>query len=63
MCKGLNRSLGNVLFSAFGKVSESSSSPQTVSGMTIKEMSADNAAYTMQAAESVIIVPGYGMLL
>ena len=62
MCKGMNRSLGNVLFSAFGKVDESSSKQvSTSSGITIKEMSADNAAYTMQAAESVIIVPGYGM--
>ena len=29
--------------------------------VSIKEMSSDNAAYTMQSAESVIIVPGYGM--
>ncbi|HJL78847.1 MAG TPA: NAD(P)(+) transhydrogenase (Re/Si-specific) subunit beta [Candidatus Marinimicrobia bacterium] len=60
MCKGMNRSLGNVLFSAFGKVDESAVQ-KTTSGVTVKEMSPDNAAYTMQAAESVIIVPGYGM--
>ncbi len=61
MCKGMNRSLGNVLFSAFGKVDATTTSPKSAEGITIKEMSADNAAYTMQAAESVIIVPGYGM--
>ena len=62
MCKGMNRSLGNVLFSAFGKVDKSSADQTiTATGVTIKEMSADNAAYTMQAAESVIIIPGYGM--
>jgi len=61
MCKGMNRSLGNVLFSAFGKVDKSVIGSKSVVGVSIKEMSADNAAYTMQAAESVIIVPGYGM--
>ena len=61
MCKGMNRSLGNVLFSAFGKVDATATGPKSTEGITIKEMSADNAAYTMQAAESVIIVPGYGM--
>ena len=62
MCKGMNRSLGNVLFSAFGKVDKSSADQTiTATGVSIKEMSADNAAYTMQAAESVIIIPGYGM--
>ena len=61
MCKGMNRSLGNVLFSAFGKVDATETGPKSADGITIKEMSADNAAYTMQAAESVIIVPGYGM--
>ena len=60
MCKGMNRSLSNVLFSAFGKV-EKSVAQKTATGITVKEMSADNAAYTMQSAESVIIVPGYGM--
>ena len=60
MCKGMNRSLGNVLFSAFGKV-DKSAVQKTTAGVTVKEMSPDNAAYTMQAAESVIIVPGYGM--
>ena len=62
MCKGMNRSLGNVLFSAFGKIDASSADQtKTSTGVIIKEMSADNAAYTMQSAESIIIVPGYGM--
>jgi len=62
MCKGMNRSLSNVLFSAFGKVNISTGGKaKTAAGITVKEISPDNAAYTMQAAESVIIVPGYGM--
>ena len=60
MCKGMNRSLSNVLFSAFGKV-DTSVVQKKATGITVKEMSPDNAAYTMQSAESVIIVPGYGM--
>ncbi len=61
MCKGMNRSLANVLFSAFGKTDESSPAMKSSKDVSIKEMSSDNAAYTMQSAESVIIVPGYGM--
>ncbi len=61
MCKGMNRSLANVLFSAFGKIDESAAPPTTASGGTVKQMSAENAAFTMQAAGSVIVVPGYGM--
>tara|TARA_B100000945_G_scaffold60453_1_gene44992 strand:- start:3016 stop:4431 length:1416 start_codon:yes stop_codon:yes gene_type:complete len=61
MCKGMNRSLSNVLFSAFGKTEEHSASPKSSDGVSVKEMSSENAAFTMQAAESVIIVPGYGM--
>ena len=60
MCKGMNRSLSNVLFSAFGKV-DTAITQKTATGITVKEMSPDNAAYTMQSAEKVIIVPGYGM--
>ena len=62
MCKGMNRSLANVLFSAFGKTTNSiNEQSKTAAGSSVKEMSADNAAFTMQAAETVIIVPGYGM--
>ncbi len=61
MCKGMNRSLSNVLFSAFGKTEGNSVLPKSLSDVSIKEMSAENAAFTMQAAESIIIVPGYGM--
>ncbi|MBT7411063.1 MAG: NAD(P)(+) transhydrogenase (Re/Si-specific) subunit beta, partial [Methylococcales bacterium] len=61
MCRGMNRSLSNVLFSAFGKVDETVTQSATKSGITVKEMSPENAAFTMQSAETVIIVPGYGM--
>jgi NAD(P) transhydrogenase subunit beta len=57
MCKAMNRSLGNVLFSGFGsgKVEESS-----VEG-EIKPISVEDAYYVLEAASNVAIVPGYGM--
>jgi NAD(P) transhydrogenase subunit beta len=57
MCKAMNRSLGNVLFSGFGsgKVEETA-----VEG-EIKPISVEDAFYVLEAATSVAIVPGYGM--
>jgi len=57
MCKAMNRSLGNVLFSGFGsgKVEETA-----VEG-EIKPISVEDAYYVLEAASNVAIVPGYGM--
>ncbi|MEH6635257.1 MAG: NAD(P)(+) transhydrogenase (Re/Si-specific) subunit beta [Halioglobus sp.] len=57
MCKAMNRSLGNVLFSGFGsgKVEETA-----VEG-EIKPISVEDAYYILEAASSIAIVPGYGM--
>ena len=57
MCKAMNRSLGNVLFSGFGSgvVEETS-----VEG-EIKPISVEDAYYVLEAASNVAIVPGYGM--
>ena len=57
MCKAMNRSLTNVLFSGFGsgKTEESE-----VEG-EIKPISAEDAFYVLEAASSVAFVPGYGM--
>jgi NAD(P) transhydrogenase subunit beta len=57
MCKAMNRSLANVLFSGFGSgVAEET----TVDG-EIKPISVEDAYYVLEAASSVAIVPGYGM--
>ena len=57
MCKAMNRSLANVLFSGFGSgVAEET----TVEG-EIKPISVEDAFYVLEAASSVAIVPGYGM--
>ncbi|MGB9437768.1 MAG: NAD(P)(+) transhydrogenase (Re/Si-specific) subunit beta [Desulfobacterales bacterium] len=59
MCKAMNRSLSNVLFSGFaagpGKAVSTS-----VQGEP-KPISAEDAYYILEAAGSVVIVPGYGM--
>ena len=57
MCKAMNRSLANVLFSGFGsgKVEESA-----VEG-EIKPINVEDAYYILEAASNVAIIPGYGM--
>ncbi len=57
MCKAMNRSLSNVLFSGFGSVS---SDTTAVEG-EIKPISAEDAYYVLEAASNVAIIPGYGM--
>jgi NAD(P) transhydrogenase subunit beta len=57
MCKAMNRSLSNVLFSGFG----SGKVVQTKVEGEIKPITAEDAFYILEAASSVAIVPGYGM--
>jgi NAD(P) transhydrogenase subunit beta len=59
MCKAMNRALGNVLFSGFAKSSGKAVST-SVQGEP-KPISAEDAYYVLEAAGSVVIVPGYGM--
>ncbi len=58
MCKAMNRSLGNVLFSGFGSASKKKSAGVQGEATPI---SADDAYYVLEAAQSVLFVPGYGM--
>ncbi len=60
MCKGMNRSFFNVILGGFG------GTDQTLSKISkeqkpVKSGNADDAAFLMKNASSVIIVPGYGM--
>jgi len=59
MCKAMNRSLSNVLFSGFQAASGKAVSA-TVQGDP-KPISPEDAYYILEAAGSVVIVPGYGM--
>ncbi|MGA2253633.1 MAG: NAD(P)(+) transhydrogenase (Re/Si-specific) subunit beta [Thermoguttaceae bacterium] len=58
MCKAMNRSFTNVLFGAFGQVQVASAA---IEQRTAKSATAEDAAQIMDAARTVIIVPGYGM--
>ncbi len=59
MCKGMNRSFINVILGGFGADDAVVSAGRT--DKAVKSGSADDAAFIMQNAGSVIIVPGYGM--
>ena len=56
MCKAMNRSLANVLFSGFGAVKQASK----VEG-EVKPINTEDAFLILEAAQSVTFVPGYGM--
>ena len=60
MCKGMNRSIFNVILGGFG--GEGITAAETRGGdRAVKSGSAEDAAFIMKNAGSVIIVPGYGM--
>jgi len=61
MCKAMNRSIINVIFGGFGNTAEAASAATGASDRPVKVGSAEDAAYIMKNAASVIIVPGYGM--
>jgi NAD(P) transhydrogenase subunit beta len=58
MCKAMNRSLTNVLFSGFG--STTAGKGAGVQGEA-KSINVEDAYYVLEAASSVAIVPGYGL--
>ena len=60
MCKGMNRSLTNVIFGAVGGEVESSGD-NNGKEINIKSYSTEEAAMIFDAAEKIIIVPGYGL--
>jgi H+-translocating NAD(P) transhydrogenase subunit beta len=57
MCKAMNRSLSNVLFSGFMPVTNND---MVIEG-EVKPLSAEDAYYVLEAAQSVVVIPGYGM--
>jgi NAD(P) transhydrogenase subunit beta len=61
MCDAMNRSLGNVLFGAFGAVDSSASSGAAVDQGTATAYTPIDAAVIFSSARTVVIVPGYGM--
>ena len=60
MCKGMNRSFFSVILGGFGGTDQTSS-VKSKEQKPVKSGNADDAAFLMKNASSVIIVPGYGM--
>lgn len=58
MCKAMNRSFVNVLFGAFGQVTQAAAGSEQ---RTAKSETPEGAAQIMEQANLVVIVPGYGM--
>ena len=58
MCKAMNRSFANVLFGAFGQVQVSAAAQEQ---KTARSAGPEDAAALLEDANSVMIVPGYGM--
>ncbi len=57
MCKAMNRTLGNVLWGGFGATVQAAGEVQG----EMKPASVEDAYYVLEAAQSVVFVPGYGM--
>ena len=62
MCKGMNRSLANVMFAGVGVADGSGGGALAApGGGTVKQASPEEAALMLSESERVIIVPGYGL--
>ncbi len=61
MCKGMNRSFFNVILGGWGATDDQISKTSSKDQKPVKNGNAEDAAFLMKNASSVIIVPGYGM--
>jgi H+-translocating NAD(P) transhydrogenase subunit beta len=63
MCKGMNRSLMNVLLGGWESAGDipAGAAAQAASNITVKSVDSEEAAMIFDSATSVIIIPGYGM--
>jgi NAD(P) transhydrogenase subunit beta len=61
MCKGMNRSIFNVLLGGFGTDSGAAGPAAAQGERSVRAGNAEDAAFIMKNASKVIIVPGYGM--
>src|SRR3954453_20023839 len=58
MCRAMNRSFTNVLFGAFGQLQTTASK---TTERPVRSAAAEEAAFLLESARSVIVIPGYGM--
>ena len=61
MCKGMNRSLVKVIFGGFSSQNDIANRHEKQTQQNVKLCSPEDAGFILQNANSVIIVPGYGM--
>ncbi|NTU76331.1 MAG: NAD(P)(+) transhydrogenase (Re/Si-specific) subunit beta [Alphaproteobacteria bacterium] len=61
MCKGMNRSIFNVILGGFGGDAVGATAAGSSGDKPVKAGSAEDAAFIMKNASSVVVVPGYGM--
>ena len=62
MCKAMNRSLGNVLFGAFGAAGPGAAAAvDAAKDGTVRQVTGEDAAIVLAYARSAVIVPGYGL--
>jgi len=60
MGRAMNRSITNVLFSAFGQITAGAGATTTATG-AVRPTTADDVAVMLAYAQKVVVVPGYGM--
>ncbi len=61
MCKGMNRSIFNVLLGGFGTEGGAAAAGPGAADRTVRSGNAEDAAFIMKNASKAIVVPGYGM--
>jgi NAD(P) transhydrogenase subunit beta len=61
MCHAMNRSLGNVIFGAFGQIQTAGPEGASNEGLTVRSTTPEDVAIMLAYAHKVIIVPGYGL--
>jgi NAD(P) transhydrogenase subunit beta len=61
MCKGMNRSIFNVILGGFGTEGGTIAAGAAAGDRSVKSGSAEDAAFILKNAGSVVVVPGYGM--
>ena len=61
MGKAMNRSIGNLLFGAFGQVTAEAAAVAAGDGGTVRSASAEDVAVMLAYAHKVVFVPGYGL--
>jgi NAD(P) transhydrogenase subunit beta len=61
MGKAMNRSIGNLLFGAFGQVTTEAAAVAAGDGGTVRSANAEDVAVMLAYAHKVVFVPGYGL--